>query len=224
MVSSDTALTNDTLYVVLGSVLGGLTILVILLVTLYHCRQRNADRGESFRSRESYLKGQRPNIDIVPFDLTEHDRTVWNGKPIANENGNTITVSPSHQYIHHHHLHKMHNGFADQHRSIYADDRCSRTENDETAETSFCDGTRRSSGDLLRSTDSLSRHSLKRGYMRNGSIPSLHQQQQQSAGRKVGDSNTLPLLMHQKSGHRDPCIDDAEWEASVPPADSEKFI
>lgn len=45
VVSSDTAVTNDTLYVVLGSVLGGLTILVVLLVALYHCRQRSAERG-----------------------------------------------------------------------------------------------------------------------------------------------------------------------------------
>ncbi len=45
VVSSDTAVTNDTLYVVLGSVLGGLTVLVVLLVALYHCRQRSAERG-----------------------------------------------------------------------------------------------------------------------------------------------------------------------------------
>jgi len=40
IVSSDTSVTNDTIYVVLGSVLGGLTVLVVLLVALYHCRQR----------------------------------------------------------------------------------------------------------------------------------------------------------------------------------------
>lgn len=45
VVSSDTAVTNDTLYIVLGSVLGGLTILVVLLVAFYHCCQRNAERG-----------------------------------------------------------------------------------------------------------------------------------------------------------------------------------
>ena len=42
VVSSDTSVSNDTLYVVLGSVLGGLTVLVVLLVALYHCRQRAA--------------------------------------------------------------------------------------------------------------------------------------------------------------------------------------
>lgn len=30
--------------------------------------------------------------------------------------------------------------------------------------------------------------------------------------------------MHGNGSRRDPCLDDAEWEASVPPADSEKFI
>ncbi|XP_046440157.1 interference hedgehog-like [Daphnia pulex] len=200
VVSSDTAVTNDTLYVVLGSVLGGLTVLVVLLVALYHCRQRSAER--------------------------EHDRSVWNGKPVTNENGNTITASPNHQYVHHHHHHKMHNGFADQHRPLYSSvdggGRDHPDDHDETAETSFCDRTHRSSGDLLRSTDSLSRNSLKRGYIRNGSTPSLHQHH--PAGRKVIDSNTLPLLMHGNGSRRDPCLDDAEWEASVPPADSEKFI
>lgn len=195
VVSSDTAVTNDTLYVVLGSVLGGLTVLVVLLVALYHCRQRSAER--------------------------EHDRSVWNGKPMTNENGNTISVSPNHHYAHHHHHnHKMHGGFVD--RPIYAADG-QHADNDETAETSFCQRTQhRSSGDLLRSTDSLSRSSLKRGgYVRNGSTPSLHQH---PPNRKVVDSNTLPLLMHHNNGRRDACVDDAEWEASVPPADSEKFI
>jgi hypothetical protein len=37
-------------------------------------------------------------------------------------------------------------------------------------------------------------------------------------------AHTLPLLRQQQHGRRDPCLDDAEWEASVPPADSEKFI
>lgn len=141
---------------------------------------------------------------------------------MASENGNTITAAPNHQYVHHHQVHqhhKMHNGFTDQHRPLYVDG-SHHTVNDDTAETSFCDGTHRSSGDLLRSTDSLSRNSIKRGYNRNGSTPSLHQQH---AGRKLGDTNTLPLLMHH-NGRRDPCLDDAEWEASVPPADSEKFI
>jgi hypothetical protein len=145
---------------------------------------------------------------------------------VTNENGNTITASPNHQYVHHHHHHKMHNGFADQHRPLYSSvdggGRDHPDDHDETAETSFCDRTHRSSGDLLRSTDSLSRNSLKRGYIRNGSTPSLHQHH--PAGRKVIDSNTLPLLMHGNGSHRDPCLDDAEWEASVPPANSEKFI
>nr|CAH0100959.1 unnamed protein product [Daphnia galeata] len=208
VVSSDTAVTNDTLYVVLGSVLGGLTVLVVLLVALYHCRQRSAERDVT---------------DAISFVFPlEHDRSVWNGKQMTNENGNTITASPNHQYVHHHHHHKMHNGFVDQHRPVYSSvDGGHHTENDETAETSFCDRTHRSSGDLLRSTDSLSRNSLKRGYIRNGSTPSLHQH---PSNRKVIDSNTLPLLMHHNNGRRDPCMDDAEWEASVPPADSEKFI
>lgn len=158
-------------------------------------------------------------LNSIEFHV-DHDRSVWNGKPIATENGNTITVSPNHQYVHHHHHHKMHNSYTEQHRPCYVDDN-HQTENDETAETSFCDGTHRSSGDLLRSTDSLSRNSLKRGYIRNGSTPTLHQQH---PGRKIGDSNTLPLLMHHSNGRHDPCMDDAEWEASVPPADSEKFI
>ena len=106
---------------------------------------------------------------------------------------------------------------------------------DETAETSFCDRTHRSSGDLLRSTDSLSRHSLRRasGYARNGSTPSLMFNQQQHLAnrnsRVMAAANdaatTLPLLMQPQSRMRDPCLDDeAEWVASVPPADSEKFI
>ena len=161
--------------------------------------------------------------DAISFVFPlEHDRSVWNGKQMTNENGNTITASPNHQYVHHHHHHKMHNGFVDQHRPVYSSvDGGHHMENDETAETSFCDRTHRSSGDLLRSTDSLSRNSLKRGYIRNGSTPSLHQH---PSNRKVIDSNTLPLLMHHNNGRRDPCMDDAEWEASVPPADSEKFI
>ena len=166
--------------------------------------------------------GMTVDADELVFYRIDHDRSVWNGKPISSENGNTITVSPNHQYVHHHHHHKMHNGFADQHRPLYVVDGSHNTENDETAETSFCDGTHRSSGDLLRSTDSLSRNSLKRGYIRNGSTPSLHQQQHPA--RKIGDCNTLPLLMHHSNGRHDPCLDDAEWEASVPPADSEKFI
>ena len=46
VVSSDTSLPNDTLYVVVGSVLGGLTVLVVLLVALYHCRQRTWQSGK----------------------------------------------------------------------------------------------------------------------------------------------------------------------------------
>lgn len=226
MVSSDTAVTNDTLYVVLGSVLGGLTVLVVLLVALYHCRQRSAERGTqtcSIHFRTTVVTLIQCFYFLFPFKMKsiEHDRSVWNGKPMTNENGNTISVSPNHHYAHHHHHnHKMHGGFVD--RPIYAADG-QHADNDETAETSFCQRTQhRSSGDLLRSTDSLSRSSLKRGgYVRNGSTPSLHQH---PPNRKVVDSNTLPLLMHHNNGRRDACMDDAEWEASVPPADSEKFI
>ena len=216
VVSSDTSLSNDTLYVVVGSVMGGLTVLVVLLVALYHCRQRNAER--------------------------ERDRTVWsdmgNGlaKPI---NGHTVhPASGNHQYLH---QHKLHNGFTDQHLPLYVDRSAQHgvvTDNDETVETSFCDGGR-SSGDLLRSNDSLPRHyhyhsnSLRRsgvyGGGRNGSTPSL-MAPHVSARMKVGDCNTLPLLMRAPPGAnhphriRRPELDDAEWVASVPPADSEKFI
>ncbi len=41
---------------------------------------------------------------------------------------------------------------------------------------------------------------------------------------RAGDCNTLPLLMshHGRIVPRE--LDEAEWVASVPPADSEKFI
>ena len=44
-VSSDSSVSSDTLYMVLGSVLGGLTVLVVLLVALYQCRQKTPQRG-----------------------------------------------------------------------------------------------------------------------------------------------------------------------------------
>lgn len=221
VVSSDTSLSNDMLYIVVGSVMGGLTVLVVLLVALYHCRQRSAER--------------------------ERDRTVWSdmGSGLAKPMGNGHSIHPvvpsnhhhhHHQYLHQHH-HKLHNGFAEQHVPLYVDRSHHPTDNDETAETSFCDGTHRSSGDLLRSSDSLPRHyhyhtnSLRRngGYARNGSTPSL-MTPHVSARMKVGDCNTLPLLMQRghpssSSQHRGrPELDDAEWVAAVPPADSEKFI
>ena len=85
-------------------------------------------------------------------------------------------------------------------------------EKDETVETSFCDETRQSS-DFLRPSDSVS---LKRGFVMNGSPSPIL-----SNARRIGESNTLPLLRH--SDRRDPCLDDADWEA-VPAPDSEKFI
>ena len=44
-VSSDSAVSTDTLYMVMGSVLGGLTVLVVLLVALYQCRQKTPQRS-----------------------------------------------------------------------------------------------------------------------------------------------------------------------------------
>lgn len=44
-VSSDSSVSTDTLYMVMGSVLGGLTVLVVLLVALYQCRQKTPQRS-----------------------------------------------------------------------------------------------------------------------------------------------------------------------------------
>lgn len=103
VVSSDTSVSNDTLYVVVGSVMGGLTVLVVLLVALYHCRQRSGEREHHGRSEDIWN-------DIGPGQL--------GGKTISNDNAIT-SISPSHhQYIHQHHQ-KMPNGFAEQHVPLY---------------------------------------------------------------------------------------------------------
>lgn len=45
VVSSDTKVTNDMLYIIVGAVLGGLSVIVVLLVAICQCRSRSSERG-----------------------------------------------------------------------------------------------------------------------------------------------------------------------------------
>ena len=106
VVSSDTTVSNDLLYVIVGSVLGGLTVLVVLLVALYQCRQRTPS-------------GDNRNPSWTD---SNHVNGGLNGKPINNDNGNTITaLSPNnhHPYLNHHKIHS--NGYTETHLPYYVD-------------------------------------------------------------------------------------------------------
>lgn len=107
VVSSDTAVSNDMLYVVVGSVLGGFTVLVVLLVALYQCRQRTST-----------------DVDRNP-SWSDANHVVVNGKPINNDNGNTIhhQVSPNNHLHYLNHQHKIHsNGYiTETHLPYYVD-------------------------------------------------------------------------------------------------------
>jgi len=127
-VSSDSSVSTDTLYMVMGSVLGGLTVLVVLLVALYQCRQKTPQRG-------------------VQSSWT--DINSLSGKTaITNENGNIITASGSPLPYHH----KIHNGHStiypvqqqqQQQQPLFVDhSSCQQFEDkDDTVETSFCEET-----------------------------------------------------------------------------------
>lgn len=45
VVSSDTKVTNDMLYIIVGAILGGLSVVVVLMVAVYQCRSRTSERG-----------------------------------------------------------------------------------------------------------------------------------------------------------------------------------
>ena len=151
----------------------------------------------------------------------------------VNENSNMITSSPNHPYHH-----KIHNGhisaYSGHHEPIYVeqdnqvrwtfsfDRRCDwclfamitlllHQENNDTAETSFCDGYQQI--DFQKTDDTHNRN-----YIRNGS-PHLAM----TNNRNKVESNTFPLLRH-NGGIRDPCLDDTDWQVAPPAADSEKFI
>jgi len=194
-VSSDSSVSSDTLYMVLGSVLGGLTVLVVLLVALYQCRQKTPQRGSN----------QSAWTDIDGLNSKA---------PITNENGNIISSGnlPYH--------HKMHNGhghstiYPAQHEPLFIDhNNCQQMQfedKDDTVETSFCEESQPSPCDYLRPGEGLS---LKRGgYIMSDIAP---------PATILRESNTLPLLMH--DGRMDPCLNSSDWQ-SVPPAQSEKFI